>query len=186
MKLLILLALALGLWQCQYSCDLKIGPKVAQAATPNLPLLRIEAAHRENCKIESRTYKRRDTAVSPRGAIGYCQVLPKTAAWIVKYAVEWGLLDRWAMAFYDKPKAWEWLLQIRWVNEAISRAYMAWIYLNRSTDLRVVLYLYHAGQDGEVMRGTESWRHSAEVYAGLYPWTVPPPAAREKQLTARN
>jgi len=143
----------------------------------------VERLHTENCKIESRTFERPDIAVSPRGAVGYCQVLPATAAWVVKYAVQWDLLPGAYMIFYDNPEPWRWLLKFRFVNEPISHAYMRWIAENRSSDPRVVLYKYHAGHNAKVQRGTESWRHSAEVFAVLFPWTVPPPAARAKQLT---
>lgn len=147
--------------------------------------LDLERLHKVNCQVESRTFRHPDIAVSPAGAVGYCQVLPETAAWVVRHAVAWGLLPDDYMIFYREPKAWKWLLKFRYVNEAISRAYLRWLIAHRSRDARVVLYKYHAGQNAQVRRGTESWQHSAEVLALLYPWTVPPTAARAKNLTVR-
>ena len=134
----------------------------------------ILAARPTLCAIESRSHRFPDTAVSSKGAVGYCQILPDTASWVVKHAIADGLLVHGFIVFYGKPDAWKWLLQVRFVNEAITDAYLLWIYRNRSRDTRTVLYKYHAGHQRRLKRGTESWRHSNEVFWALYPHMRPP------------
>lgn len=126
------------------------------------------------CTIESRGFANPDITVSEAGAVGYCQVLPETAAWIVRHAVTGGLLSRAFLTFSDQPDAWKYLLRWRYVNEAIADAYLLWMHRKRSTNLRVILYKYHAGHNARVRRGTKSWEHSTEVYYAMRPWENPP------------
>ena len=154
-----------------------------------LPLL--DRAHIELCEIESRTSRNRDTAISPEGAVGRCQVKPDTAAWMVKPAMIYGYLDPSLgsiLSRYTDTEAWTWFLTWRIINEAISKAYLRWILEHRTRDLRTAFYLYHCGQDCPLpmVRDTESWDHAANVYRALYPLAPPRAAVKHHTMVVKR
>lgn len=131
----------------------------ASAAT----LAEIEALNAVSCEFESRAEPFRDLASSVAGAKGRCQILPATALWMVPHAVRMGHLP----ADYLTVRSiavWTALLSVPWVSDALAMTYKQWIAARRDRSLRMIAYLYHAGQDARWRTGTESWRHSAEVY----------------------
>lgn len=131
----------------------------AQAAT----VAEIESLNKVSCEIESRTEEYPDLAISSKGAKGRCQILPATALWLAPHAVRMGYLP----ADYLEVRSevvWGALLAVPWVSEAIATTYKQWIAVNRNGSLRMVAYFYHAGQNARWRTGTESWRHSAEVF----------------------
>ena len=110
-----------------------------------------------------------------------------TAAQITPYAVAKGFVPVYMLVVYEHPVALAAMLHDAETAQGYADAYLD--YMERERGIHGTLHLayaWNAGPGSKFGSKPDALAFAHEVYAMLYPWTVPPPAARAKQLTAGN